>query len=217
MYRYSFILLFICIVSCASVKEEISLYDVHFYDDKIKMAYLSQDTKIKINNIEYIFKKNTEVFFDVFDNILVGFLAYDQEIRINKTVFPIQGPIINGTISYNIAFHFHENGVPRLFWMSKDIKIPVGDKEYIFRGGHIYTPLILDDPSLAPFELFEHIELYDNGNIRSGYIGEAIYVKDLIIPIGTKVIFTRDGKIDKYYDNEQDDYIAVLDEEYSQR
>jgi hypothetical protein len=217
MYRYGFMsLLFICIVSCASVKKGISLYDVHFYDGKIMSAHFSQDTRVKINNIEYVFKKNTFVSFDTFANIETGYLAYDQEIMINKTVFPIKAITINGIGNYNIAFH--ENGVPRLFWMSKDIKIPVGDKEYVFRGVQTYRPLVLDGPSQPrPVDPLEKIELYDNGNIRSGYIGEAIYVKNLIIPIGTKVVFTRDGRIEKYYDNEQDDYIAVSDEEYSQR
>jgi len=211
MYRYSFILLFICIVSCISVKEGISLYKVHFYNGQITLAFFSQDTKIKRNNIEYVFKKNTVVYFDVFANISTGYLAYDQEIKINKTVFPIKAITINGTGDYNIAFH--KNGVPRLFWMSKDIIIPVGDKEYVFRGVQTYRPLVLDGPSQPrPVDPLEHIELYDNGNIRSGFIGEAIYIKDLRIPMGTKVIFTKDGKIDKYYDNEQDDYIVVLDE-----
>jgi hypothetical protein len=211
MYRYALVaLLFICTVSCTSVKDGILLHRVYFYDGKIEFAFFSQDTKIKINKIEYVFKKNTPVYFDVFRRISTAYLAYDQKIKVNNIEFPIKAIMISGAGNYNIAFH--ENGMPRLFWMSKDVIIPVGDKEYIFRGVQTYRPLVLDGPSQnsSPVDPLETIQLYDNGNIHIGYIGEAIYTKDISIPVGTKVIFTIDGKIDKYYDDEQDDYIEIL-------
>ncbi|GMO29762.1 MAG: hypothetical protein Ta2B_10710 [Termitinemataceae bacterium] len=190
--------------------DKISLYDIHFNNSQIMSGFFYNNAHLTIGNIMYVFKKNTIVYFDGHGHITTAYLAYDQTVNINGNKLKLKAVTINGIGNYNIAFH--SNGLPRLVWLAENTILKVGKKRYSFLGVKTYMPLILDGQKQNPNNLvdpLETLEFYDDGTVRSGYIGEEITIMDYVIPVGSHIIFTQSGTIEKYFDNLKDNYTTV--------
>lgn len=195
--------------SCSAMAvKEVCLFDVNFVDGQIDVARLAQDTAISVGENVIIFLKGSPIYFGSNGNINSGYLKSDQIITLKNCQIKIKAVgFLGGIGDYDISFH--QNGVPRIFWLAEDTRIILGGHEYVFMAARTIMPLVLDGEGSQGRAYREYVEFYNKGEVYSGFISEDISIGDSLIVGGTQVIFDPAGEIIKYWDDKNDEYIDL--------